>query len=128
LDRAVDTVFEAVKTDGRGETFVPKVSSAKISDVALALMGDKQLPMVYTGIRPGEKVHEIMVSEEECFRTVERGGYYVILPVLPELRSDPDITPALSNEYSSRDGNLAVDALREMLYNSNRDIRRFIDG
>ncbi len=41
LDRAVDTVFEAVQSSGRGETFVPKVSSAKISDVALALMGDK---------------------------------------------------------------------------------------
>src|SRR5439155_22008769 len=57
LDRAVDTVFEAIRSEGRGETFVPKVSSAKISDVALALMGDKKLPMVYTGIRPGEKVH-----------------------------------------------------------------------
>jgi len=98
LDRAVDTVFEAIKTAGRGETFVPKVSSAKISDVALALMGDKQLPMVYTGIRPGEKVHEIMVSVEECFLTVERGDYYVILPALPELRAEPDIKPALTTE------------------------------
>jgi len=128
LDRAVDTVFEAVKTAGRGETFVPKVSSAKISDVALALMGDKKLPMIFTGIRPGEKVHEIMVSEEECFRTVERGEYYVILPVLPELRDQPEIKPALTNEYSSRDNNLSVDALRELLYNSNNEIRRFIDG
>jgi len=128
LDRAVDTVFEAIKTAGRGETFVPKVSSAKISDVALALMGDKQLPMVYTGIRPGEKVHEIMVSEEECFRTVERGDYYVILPVLPELRAEPDIKPALTTEYSSRDANLPVETLREMLYKSNAEIRRFIDG
>jgi FlaA1/EpsC-like NDP-sugar epimerase len=128
LDRAVDTVFEAVRTTGRGETFVPKVSSAKISDVALALMGDKKLPMVYTGIRPGEKVHEIMVSEEECFRTVERGDYYVILPVLPELRQQPRPEPALTGEYSSRDNNLSVEALRELLYNSNHEIRRFIDG
>ena len=128
LDRAVDTVFEAVLTAGRGETFVPKVSSAKISDVALALMGDKKLPMVFTGIRPGEKVHEIMVSEEECFRTVERGEYYVILPVLPELRAEADVQPALTNEYSSRDNNLSVDALRKLLYDSNDEIRRFIDG
>ena len=128
LDRAVDTVFEAVKTEGRGETFVPKVASAKISDVALALMGDKKLPMVYTGIRPGEKVHEIMVSEEECFRTVERGGYYVILPVLPELRAEQDIKPGLTNEYSSRDNNLAVGELRELLLNSSHEIRQFIAG
>src|SRR5207245_7930816 len=102
LDTAVDTVFEAVRSDGRGETLVPKVSSAKISDVAVALMGQKNLPIVYSGIRPGEKIHEIMVSEEECFRTIERNGYYVILPVLPELRSGKDFTPALDNEYSSK--------------------------
>ncbi len=126
LDRAVDTVFEAVKTTGHGETFVPKVASAKIPDVALALMGDKKLPMVYTGIRPGEKVHEIMVSEEECFRTVERGNYYVILPVLPELRAEPDITPALTNEYSSRDNNLALPELRELLQKSSEEIQRFM--
>lgn len=128
LDRAVDTVFEAVRTDGHGQTFVPKVASARISDVAIALMGEKDLPIVYTGIRPGEKVHEIMVSEEECFRTFERGDYYVILPVLPELRVDGDITPALTNEYSSRDNNLTVPELRELLQNSSHEIKRFING
>ncbi len=128
LDRAVDTVFEAIRSGGRGETFVPKVSSAKISDVALALMGEKRLPIVYTGIRPGEKIHEIMVSEEECFRTVERNGYYVILPVLPELRDEIDFTPALENEYSSKDDNLAVDALRDLLSNSKAEIMSFISN
>lgn len=126
LDRAVDTVFEAVKTEARGETFVPKVASAKISDVAIALMGDKELPMVYSGIRPGEKVHEIMVSEEECFRTVERGDYYVILPVLPELRIQQDMEPALTNEYSSRDNNLPVGELRELLKISSHEINQFM--
>lgn len=126
LDRAVDTVFEAVKTEGRGETFVPKVASAKITDVAKVLMGEKELQFVYTGIRPGEKVHEIMVSEEECFRTVERGDYYVILPVLPELRAEQETMPALENEYSSRDNNLDVPELRELLLNSNHEINRFL--
>ena len=126
LDRAVDTVFEAVKTEGRGETFVPKVAAAKIVDVALALMGDKQLPFVHTGIRPGEKVHEIMVSEEECFRTVERGDYYVILPVLPELRAEVEVAPVLTSEYSSRDNNLSVEQLRELLGNSDHEIKRFL--
>jgi len=70
----------SIIADGnRGETFVPQVAPAKMVDVAKALMGDKDLPIVYTGIRPGETIHEIMVSEEECFRTVERNGYYVIL-------------------------------------------------
>ncbi len=127
FDRAVDTVFQAIRSNGRGETFVPKVASAKMIDVAKVLMGDKELPFVYTGIRPGEKVHEIMVSEEECFRTIERGEYYVILPVLPELRDQPEITPALAEEYSSRDNNLAMPELRDLLINSSSEIARFIE-
>jgi FlaA1/EpsC-like NDP-sugar epimerase len=126
LDRAVDTVFEAVASSGRGETFVPKVASARIMDVAEVLMGDKKLPIEFTGIRPGEKVHEIMVSEEERFRTVERGDYYVILPVLPELRDETENTVVLESEYSSRDGNLTGEALRSLLENSSDEIKRFL--
>jgi len=126
LDRAVDTVFEAVKSTGRGLTFVPKVAAARITDVATVLMGEKKLPIEYTGIRPGEKIHEIMVSEEECFRTVERGEYYVILPVLPELRDKKASKPALENEYSSKDDNLSQDELRGLLESSSDEIRRFL--
>ena len=126
LDRAVDTVFEAVRSDRRGLTFVPKVASAKITDVATALMGDKRLPFVYGGIRPGEKVHEIMVSEEECFRTIDGGDYYVILPVLPELRDGSDFSPALESEYSSKDNNLAIEPLRELLRRSDDEIKQFL--
>jgi UDP-glucose 4-epimerase len=126
LDRAVDTVFAAISTGNRGETFVPKVPAANITDVAKALMGDKDLPIEYTGIRPGEKVHEIMVSEEECFRTVERGGYYVILPVLPELRDEKEFTAALESEYSSKDDNISVDQLRDLLGTANDEIKRFL--
>ncbi|MFN6963419.1 MAG: polysaccharide biosynthesis protein [Pyrinomonadaceae bacterium] len=128
LDRAVDTVFAAVATGRRGETFVPKVPSANITDVAMALMGDEQLPIVYTGIRPGEKVHEIMVSEEECFRTTERGDYYAILPVLPELReaADDGFEPALKTEYSSKDANLSIPELRDLLGSASEEIGRFL--
>ncbi len=128
LDRAVDTVFAAIKEGKRGETFVPKVKAANITDVAKALMGSKELPIKYTGIRPGEKVHEIMVSEEECFRTVERGDYYVILPVLPELRETEDFTPALAGEYSSKDDNISIVELRELLSSAGGEIQRFIAG
>jgi UDP-glucose 4-epimerase len=107
LDKAVDTVFAAVSTGKRGETYVPQVAAANITDLAKAVMGEKNLPIVYTGIRPGEKVHEIMVSEEECFRTIERGEYYVILPVLPELREEKEFVPALKTEYSSKDKNIS---------------------
>lgn len=126
LDRAVDTVFAAIREGFRGETFVPKVLAAKITDVAKALMGDKNLPIRFTGIRPGEKIHEIMVSEEECFRTVERGEYYVILPVLPELRENIEVSSALENEYSSKDNNISVENLKELLRNANEEIGEFL--
>jgi len=96
-------------------------------DVAKALMGKKKLPIVFTGIRPGEKVHEIMVSEEECFRTIERGEYYVILPVLPELRQEKDFSPALSSEYSSKDKNISIEKLKLLLGQADSEIRRFIE-
>jgi UDP-glucose 4-epimerase len=126
LDRAVDTVF-AVLRDGRaGETFVPKVPSAKIVDLATAMIGDKDLPIVFTGIRPGEKIHEIMVSEEECFRTRNAGDHYAIQPVLPELRRDPEAEPALNGEYSSKDANLTVDELKTLVADSTGEINRFL--
>ena len=127
LDKAVDTVFAAIDNGMPGETFVPQVSSAKMIDVAKALMGGKKLPIVFTGIRPGEKVHEIMVSEEECFRTIERGEYYVVLPVLPELRQEKDFSPALSSEYSSKDNNISIEDLKILLGQADSEIRRFIE-
>lgn len=128
LDKAVDTVFAAVADGRRGETFVPQVASAKIVDIARALMGENDLPIVFTGIRPGEKVHEIMVSEEECFRTTERGGFYVILPVLPELRQVGDFTTFLNSEYSSKDGNISVAELKTLLGESSEEIARFLSA
>ena len=126
LDRAVDTVFAALAEGKSGETYIPKVPAAKITDVAKALMGDKDLPIVFTGIRPGEKVHEIMVSEEECFRTIERNGYYVILPMLPELRDEEDFSQVLNKEYSSHDTNVTVDDLRHLLAESSDEIKMFL--
>ncbi len=126
LDKAVDTVFAALTEGNRGETYVPQVASAKMTDLARALMGDKDLPIVFTGIRPGEKIHEIMVSEEECFRTVERNGYYVILPVLPELRGTEAITPAFEGEYSSRDKNISIPELKQLLSGADKEIAAFL--
>ena len=88
LDQAVDTIFEAVKLGQPGETYIPRVPSAKVIDIADALIGDREIKTEITGIRPGEKIHEVLVSEEEAYRTIERGNYYVILPMLPELQRD----------------------------------------
>jgi UDP-glucose 4-epimerase len=128
LDQAVDTIFAALNGGNRGETYVPKVASAKMVDVAKAVMGSKDLPIVFTGIRPGEKVHEIMVSEEECFRTVERGDFYAILPILPELRVDREVDNALNGEYSSKDNNLEIPAIRRLLGAAHSEIAKFMSA
>jgi len=67
-----------------------------------------------------------MVSEEECFRTVERGDYYVILPMLPELREEEDYTPALEGEYSSKDKKIDVSQLHELLAKASVEIATFL--
>ena len=126
LDDAVDTVIAALERGKPGETFVPKVPSATMVDVAKALMGNKNLPIEYTGIRPGEKIHEIMVSEEECFRTFDAGKYYVIKPVLPELRADSAEVQALDVEYSSKDNTLNIEQLRGLLGSASDEIGRFL--
>ena len=126
MDRAVDPVFATISDGKRGETFIPQVPAAKITDVARALMGNKDLPIEFTGIRPGEKIHEIMVSEEECFRTVERGDYYVILPVLPELRDESEFVQALNSEYSSKDKNISVEELKVLLGEASEEIAKFL--
>jgi UDP-glucose 4-epimerase len=115
LDRAVETVFAAVEGARPGETYVPRVAAARIVDVASTLIDGRDIRIDVTGVRPGEKTHEIMVSEEECHRTISRGDYYVILPMLPELRGKDSFTPALTTEYSSSEVNLEGAALRDAL-------------
>jgi len=125
LDKAVDTIFAAVREANRGETYVPKVPSAKVIDIAKALMKEQKVEIVFIGIRPGEKIHEIMVSEEEVYRTVERNGYYVILPILPELRKEKNIQPALKGEYSSQHDNLSIDEIKKLLASATEEIKFF---
>jgi UDP-glucose 4-epimerase len=115
LDQAVDTIFAAMREAQRGETYIPRVPSAKIVDIATSLIGDRPIQVVFTGIRPGEKVHEILVSEEERVRTVERGPYYVILPMLPELRGSDERIKPLEDEYSSAHHVMDLSTLKVLL-------------
>lgn len=116
LDRAVDTVFVALREAAPGETYVPRVPAARIVDVAEALIDGRDIPINITGIRPGEKIHEIMVSEEECYRTIERGPYYAICPMLPELRPVQSERQPLTSEYSSNNVTLDLNGLRDLLH------------
>jgi FlaA1/EpsC-like NDP-sugar epimerase len=80
---------------------VPRAAAARMVDVARALIGKRPVETRITGIRPGEKIHEIMVSDEEAARTVDRGKWYAILPMLPELQADETSDGCLHGEFSS---------------------------
>ena len=103
LDQAVDTIFAALEGGLPGEIFIPRVPSALMTDVAAALIEDRPIQVKETGIRPGEKVHEILVSEEEAHRTVQGERFHVIRPILPELCRDERRGELLGREYSSAD-------------------------
>jgi len=85
LDQAVDTVFEAMQFAEAGETYIPKIKAALIVDVVNALVGKKKIEVKETGVRPGEKLHEVLVSQEEALRTISRGEYFAIKSILPEV-------------------------------------------
>jgi UDP-glucose 4-epimerase len=115
LDTAVDTIFAAMRSALPGETYVPIAPSARVVDVARALIEDRNISIQYTGIRPGEKTHEILVSEEECHRTIRRDAYYVICSILPEVRTAAIEAQARTTEYSSAEANLDLAAVRKLL-------------
>jgi len=78
LEAAVDIVFYALEHALGGELYVPKIASYKIMDLANAICRGCKKPV--TGIRPGEKIHEQMISESDSFNTYDIGKYYVIIP------------------------------------------------
>ncbi|NLI76669.1 MAG: polysaccharide biosynthesis protein [Candidatus Riflebacteria bacterium] len=100
LERAVDTILAAIAEGKPGETYVPVVPSSRITDLAKAMIGSRPIEIQITGIRPGEKIHEILVSEEEGVRTYRRGEFLVIRPMLPELAEEFEVG-ALGKAFSS---------------------------
>lgn len=78
LEGGVQMVMHALDHAWGGEIFIPKIPSYKITDVAEAIGPDCQKPIV--GIRPGEKIHEEMITESDSFYTWDLGTYYCILP------------------------------------------------
>ena len=78
LDEATTMVLKVLKTSVGGEIFVPKLKSYKVIDLARAMNQKNKLKII--GVRPGEKIHEQMISSSDSYNTVEFGKFYVILP------------------------------------------------
>lgn len=101
LNQAVDTIFAVARDGHPGEIFIPRVPAALVTDIARALIGARPIPIQTIGIRPGEKVHESLISAEEAARTSARGDYYAIRPMLAEIDKVGEEPPALDGEFSS---------------------------
>lgn len=86
LDEGVDLVFTALNDGLGGEIFVPKIPSYKVGDVAKAVAPEIEHEIV--GIRPGEKIHEEMITEADSYNTIELKDYFVILPVTSQQKND----------------------------------------
>ena len=81
LKEGVEMVLHALEHAWGGELFVPKIPSYRITDVATAIAPECEQKIV--GIRPGEKIHEEMITASDSFTTYDLGRYFAILPQTP---------------------------------------------
>jgi UDP-N-acetylglucosamine 4,6-dehydratase (inverting) len=87
LEQGVELVWHAFQDSVGGEIYVKKIPSMKVVDIAKAIAPGAKLKII--GIRPGEKLHEQMISTEDAYYTYEYAGHYKILPAIHEWSSDP---------------------------------------
>jgi FlaA1/EpsC-like NDP-sugar epimerase len=116
LNQAVDLVFTALREAHAGETYVPICPSANLLTIAQALIGERDIDLAVTGARPGEKLHEVLISEEEIRHVRRRGDFYAIVPMLPELAPEEGTqAQTLFKEYSSADSTLGLEETIDFL-------------
>lgn len=114
LDQAVTTVLEAYKSAEPGEIYVPKIPAIRILDIAKTMIGTKDITIKYIGMRPGERIHEPMISKEELEHTYSVDEYYIIHPLL--LRPfTKKISHNWISEYSSEKVTLTGAGIKELL-------------
>jgi UDP-N-acetylglucosamine 4,6-dehydratase len=124
LQDGCEMVFYAIEKAWGGEIFVPKIPSYKITDVATAIAPDLEQKVV--GIRPGEKLHEEMITASDSYNTVDLGKYYAILPQKSPYStySKDDYKKAFNgidvpNEFSYNSGNNTewetIESLRQLV-------------
>jgi FlaA1/EpsC-like NDP-sugar epimerase len=114
-------VLWAIENSLGGEIFVPRIPSYRIVDVAEAIGPDCERRIV--GLRPGEKVHEEMITASDSYNTVDLGRYFAILSTSGENSVDPylakrpgtKVAPGFSYSSGTNDRFLSVDELRDLI-------------
>jgi len=121
LDESINLVTQAFTDMHGGEIFVPKIPSYRIGDLAEAIGPECEKPIV--GIRPGEKLHEEMITSSDSFYTVDFGNYYAILNVSGTTSVDDyckmtgakPVTPGMYYDSTNNDDYLSVEQLRKLI-------------
>ena len=121
LKGGVDMVMHALEKAWGGEIFIPKIPSYKILDVANAISENCEKTIV--GIRPGEKIHEEMITKSDSYNTYDLGKYYTIIPVKPKWNINDfikqfkakKVPKGFSYNSGSNDCWETVDSLRELI-------------
>jgi UDP-N-acetylglucosamine 4,6-dehydratase/5-epimerase len=118
LDQAVRFVLSRLTLMDGGEVFVPKIPSMRVLEIAEAIAPGAE--RVITGIRPGEKLHEVLVTEDESRHALELDDCYLIYPEFPTWRSQPyargvPVTDGFRYASDSNPERMSVEGLREML-------------
>ncbi|MEM1234468.1 MAG: UDP-N-acetylglucosamine 4,6-dehydratase (inverting) [Pseudomonadota bacterium] len=98
MDQGVNLVLSTLSMMRGAEIFVPKIPSMRIVDLAKALAPD--LPQRHVGIRPGEKLHEVMISSDDALYTYDAGDRYVILPNYSKQSLPPDIGQPVEDSFT----------------------------
>ena len=128
LQAGVDLVMYAIGHHLGGEIFIPKIPSYRIVDVAKAIAPG--LPLIEIGIRPGEKLHEEMITPTDALNTIDLGDYYAILPSVSYYYTKEDYAkhhnakPVADNFHYSSDKNDEWETVESMREN----IKRFVDS
>lgn len=121
LQEGVDMVLWSIDNAWGGEVLVPKIPSYRITDVATAVAPGCRQEIV--GVRPGEKIHEEMITASDSFNTVDLGRYYAILPSTPiytladycQATGGQPVAPGFAYDSGTNPDFLSVDALRELI-------------
>jgi UDP-N-acetylglucosamine 4,6-dehydratase/5-epimerase len=117
LEQAVEFVISSLELMRGGEVFIPRIPSMRVGDIADALAPEATRRII--GIRPGEKVHEVLVTEDESRRARELGDRYVIYPPLPSwfMAGEPlgvELRPGFRYSSDNNDVWLDAEAIRSM--------------
>lgn len=130
LEQGVDLVWHAFEDMVGGEIYVKKIPSMKVTDIARAVAPDARHDII--GIRPGEKLHEQMISAEDALYTYEYADHYKILPAIYKWSEDPERIndgKRVTSEFTYRSDNntdwMSVDTLRAWIAQCRNKVGKF---